>query len=140
MSRVWVLIGLLLAACGPSLATAPSDAVAWRGAAVSGDRVHDAIPLLEAAWQQIPRDWNWAPRGWWITWSEAPLPCGEATCGTAPCRTQGYTLCSGLTHPKARRIDLSWASRAPVSAARWELGNARCVDVTGTSPDTGGAC
>lgn len=135
--RVWFLTLFAVAAlgCDAARATAPSEAVSWRGAAVSGARVADALPVLEAAWQQTP--WDWEPRGWGIMWAASKLACGDAVCGTTLCRDQGITECSGLTHTRTRQIEVSWAAPDPQGTARWELCNARRFDQTGTVADRG---
>ena len=121
--RRWLLplVALAVFGCGAARATAPSDAVAWRGAAVSGARVADALPVLEAAWQQTPRDWE--PRGWWIEMHDLPFDC------------PGWGLVRGCTDTRNGRRQIGLIHDQAV--ATYELCNARRWDQTRQLIDKG---
>jgi hypothetical protein len=116
-------------ACGSGGSTTSASNLSWRGARVDG--TGGDVAVLEAAWQQMPHDWE--PDGWQIIFRDGLIPCTDAANGQAG-------GCRGVT--KSRRvIELSRAAGPTLqSVAHWELSNGRCWDLARRFSDEGWQC
>lgn len=131
--RAW-LVGFLLGCGGAgaiSGSTTTRELVLWRGATVRGERVPDAVPLLEQAWQRaviaIPGP---EPAGWTVMLYDSEIPCGSL----AP-----DGLCRGLMEAGRRQISVTWINGPDdvVAIAQWELCNYLRWATTGQLRDVG---